>query len=251
MTTEQLHQARLEFTKDGFAVVRTFLGPEEIDEINREVERYVAKVIPTLPPEKAFYETKGDASTLKQLPRIDQHDEFFERYLRHPRLSELAAHLLGCPVVARDLQWFNKPPQIGKPTPAHQDGFYDKIEPVEMVNMWLALDPVDEGNGCVRYVAGSYKHGLLEHARSNTLGFSQGLVDYRPHEANEIAVRAAPGDLLVHHGLTIHRADGNTSDRQRRAIGSVYYAAHVKRDHAALDAYMQQLTRDMLREGKM
>ena len=89
------------FTRDGFAVVRKFLDRKEIDEINREVARYIADVIPTLPPGEAFYETKGDPSTLKQLPRINQHDEFFERYLRHPQLSELAVHLLGCPVVAR------------------------------------------------------------------------------------------------------------------------------------------------------
>ena len=240
------------FTRDGFAVVRKFLDRKEIDEINREVARYIADVIPTLTPGEAFYETKGDPSTLKQLPRIDQHDEFFERYLRHQRMNDMAVHLLGCAVVARDLQWFNKPPGSGKPTPAHQDGFYDKIEPIEMVNMWLALDPADEENGCVRYVVGSHKHGLREHARSNTLGFSQGLVDYQPdNEANEIAVCAAPGDLLIHHGLTIHRADGNASDRPRRAMGSVYYAAHVKKNHQAVDAYLQQLTDDMQRNGKI
>ena len=57
--------------------------------------------------------------------------------------------------------------------------------------------------------------------------------------------------MLVHHGLTIHRADGNTSNRHRRAMGSVYYAAHVKKNHAVADDYRRQLTREMLRDGKI
>jgi phytanoyl-CoA hydroxylase len=252
MKTEQLHQARLQFSKEGFTVIRGFLRREEVDEVIYEIERYVVNVIPTLPPEEAFYEIKGDPSTLKQLPRIDHHDEYFRRFHRHQRMCELAAHLLGCAVMPRDLQWFNKPPELGKPTPAHQDGFYDKIEPIEMVNMWLALDPVDERNGCVRYVAGSHKCGLREHGRTNTLGFSQGVVDYGPEDqANEVAVCAAPGDMLVHHGLTIHRADGNASNRHRRAMGCVYYAAHVKKNHAIADAYRDRLVSDLLRDDKI
>ena len=128
----------------------------------------------------------------------------------------------------------------------------DQIEPIEMVNLWLALDPVDEQNGCVRYVAGSHKRGLREHARSNTLGFSQGLVDYGPEdEANEVAISAEPGDIVVHHGLTIHRADGNASDRNRRAMASVFYAAHVKRSREAIEAYERELRRELLSKGQL
>jgi phytanoyl-CoA hydroxylase len=241
-----------EFQENGFAVVRDFLVADEVDEINREVSRYVSEVVPSLPPGLAFYEVKGDPSTLKQLPRISEHDEYFGRLFLHQRMSELAEALLGCSVKPRDMQWFNKPPGVGEPTPAHQDGFYDKIEPIKMVNLWLALDPVDEENGCVRYVVGSNRRGLRPHARTNTLGFSQGLVDYGPEdEGRESPVCASAGDMLVHHGLTIHRADGNPSDRNRRAIGSVYYAAHIRENAEATANYSRQLTDDLIRKGKL
>ena len=79
--------------------------------------------------------------------------------------------------------------------------------------MWLALDVVDEENGCVRYVRGSHRRGMRPHGRTGVLGFSQGITDYGQPEdlADEIAFPAQPGDLLVHHALTIHRADGNRS----------------------------------------
>lgn len=252
MTVEQLQDVQLQFKQDGYAVVRGFIDRAEIHRINGEIDRYVRDVIPRLPPEAAFYEIKDDPSTLKQLPRLNEYDEYFQGYHCHSRMSDLAGHVLGCAVVPRDCQWFNKPPEQGLATPAHQDGFYDKIEPIEMVNMWLALDPVDEQNGCVRYVAGSHKHGLREHVRTNTLGFSQGLVDFGPNDrAGEVAVCAAPGDILLHHGLTIHRADGNSGKRHRRAIGSVYYAAHVKRNDDLFHGYRHDLACDLIRKGRL
>lgn len=50
-----------------------------------------------------------------------------------------------------------KPPRIGKGTPPHQDGYYFMLEPNEAVTMWMALEDVNEENGCVRYVKESHK----------------------------------------------------------------------------------------------
>ena len=80
MNEEQLDQAKLQFEKDGYAVVRDFVSREEADQVNREIERYVAEVVPTLPPEEAFYESRDNPETLKQLPRISQHDEYFRNF---------------------------------------------------------------------------------------------------------------------------------------------------------------------------
>ena len=75
--------------------------------------------------------------------------------------------------------------------------------------MWMALETVDEENGCVRYVKGSHKLGMREHGRTQTLGFSQGITDFGTDEdlLHEVYFPTQAGDLLVHHSLTIHRAD--------------------------------------------
>ena len=31
---------------------------------------------------------------------------------------------------------------------------------MDVLTIWLALDPVDEQNGCLRYVAGSHRRGI-------------------------------------------------------------------------------------------
>ena len=119
--------------------------------------------------------------------------------------------------------------------------------------MWLALDEVDEENGCVRYVRGSNHLTMRSHSRTKTLGFSQGITDYGTDDlVNEIALVAKPGDLLVHLAMTIHRADGNQSEsRNRRAIGFIYYSHRAKIDTKAHAAYQKKLSEEMVEAKKI
>ena len=50
-----------------------------------------------------------------------------------------------------------------------------------------------------------------------------------------------PGDLTVHHCLTIHRATANRSPQPRRAMGGIYYSTRAKLDQKAQDAYLRNL----------
>ena len=50
--------------------------------------------------------------------------------------------------------------------------------------MWLALDPVDAKNGCLRYVDGSHTRGYRKHAKSQIQGFSQGINDFTTDDLN-------------------------------------------------------------------
>ena len=42
------------------------------------------------------------------------------------------------------------PPGVDHPTPPHQDNYYFNLKPLNVV-IWLALDDVDDENGCLRY----------------------------------------------------------------------------------------------------
>jgi phytanoyl-CoA hydroxylase len=185
---------------------------------------------------------------------MGQHDGWFREQFESGRPRQLAETLLGGPVVPKNLQYFNKPPGVGQPTPPHQDGYYFKIEPCEALTMWLALDPVDEENGCVRYLSGSHRRGMRPHGKTKTLGFSQGILDYPSEEdrAAERAEPAAPGDLLAHGALTIHRADGNHSKtRHRRALGFIYYSERAREDGTGHAAYQKALVKELKAAGKI
>ena len=157
-------------------------------------------------------------------------------------------------VIGKNMQYFNKPPGVGKATPAHQDGFYFMLQPCEALTLWLALDEVDEANGCVRYVRGSHTRGMREHGRTQTLGFSQGILDYpcKTDLAWETPVFATPGDVLAHQALTIHRAGANSSpNRSRRALGFIYYSERARQDEVAHAAYQAKLANEMKAADKI
>jgi phytanoyl-CoA hydroxylase len=241
-----LRKLKEKFDSDGYAVVPGFLSALDLDEVNNELDRYITYRLPELPRTDVYFENLGDPSTLKQMARIKQHDSFFASLILRSQWTEVAEALLADQAVPQELEWFNKPPRIGKPTPPHQDGYYFMLEPNEAATMWLALDPVDESNGCVRYIPGSHRKGLRPHGRTEVLGFSQGITDYGTADRNaEIPILAQPGDLLVHHALTIHRADGNPSPRHRRSLGLIYYAERARQDTEKLAAYQKQLNAEL------
>lgn len=240
------------FNCDGYVSVRAFYNVRELGEIEKVLKYFTTIRLPSLPPEHAYFEDINNPASLKQIQKLHEHESFFEK-LMHDRPLALAQELLGEPVIGKNLQYFNKPAGIGQATPAHQDGYYFMLEPCRALTMWLALDKVDEVNGCVRYVSGSHLEGLRPHSRTETLGFSQGISNYGDKDLkNERACIASPGDLLAHHALTIHRADSNQSDsRNRRALGFVFYGKSAKEDSIAHASYQRKLTQEMTAQGKI
>lgn len=248
--SDQLKQC---FDRDGYVVIPSFINPLQTERIQNRMDEYIREVVPYLPANQVFYEDKARPETLKQLQDLAMHDTFFGQLMFSDPLVQLAELLLNGPVQASNLQWFNKPAGVGKSTPPHQDGYYFMLDPNEAVTLWLALDDVDEENGCVRYLPGSHRTGMRDHARSGTLGFSQGITDYGDTDrATEVVIRAKPGDLLIHHSMTVHRADRNSSPmRSRKALGFVYYARHAKEDTERQAAYQKALGKELAEAGKI
>lgn len=226
------------YDREGFVVVRQFLAPSDFAELTRELGRFIREVVPTLPDKYAFYDDKSRPETLKQLQHMDV-EPFFREYRSHPAWRKLAKSLVGEDVEAMAPEWFNKPPKTSKQTPPHQDNYYFCLKPPHVITIWLALDDVDDGNGCLRYVRGSHLRPIRLHNRSNILGFSQGITDYGlADEALEERVHLQPGDIVAHHGNTIHRADANASPtRNRRAFAMVFKGVSCRRDEEAFSRY--------------
>ena len=249
-------QLKPEFDRDGFVVVRSFLSSDDFAELQDHLERYIRDVVPTAPDADAFYQEKGRPETLKQMQNMGG-DPYFAAYRTDPRWCALAEALLAEPVIAQEPEWFNKPPATVHPTPPHQDNYYFNLKPPNAISVWLALDPVDEENGCLRYVAGSHRDGLRPHEATSVLGFSQGVSDYgADDESREVVVELQPGDVAVHHSEIIHRADPNRSaTRSRRAFAIVFYGESCRLDEDGhrryLDSARQQHSSMGLQAGKI
>ena len=232
--------AKRTFDGDGFVVVPQFLAPHELLELNRQLDRYIQEVVPGLSDAHAFYHERGRPETLKQM-QFMQVDPFFHDYTSHAKWKTLAEMLVGEPALCESPEWFNKPAALEHPTPPHQDNYYFNLKPPNVVTIWLALDDVDDENGCLRYLPGSHHRGFRPHGRSNVLGFSQGITDFSAaDEAAERKIHLHPGDAVAHHGMTIHRAEPNrSSGRNRRAFAMVYKGVSCRRDEASFLRYQE------------
>jgi phytanoyl-CoA hydroxylase len=236
--------AKQVFDRDGFLVVQQFLTERELSELIAQLDRYIRAVVPELWDTHAFYHDRDRPETLKQMQFMDV-DLFFHTYTQHPKWKALAETLMGEPTACQSPQWFNKPAGICHPTPPHQDNYYFNLQPPNMVTIWLALDPVDDENGCLRYLPGSHRRGFRPHSRTDVLGFSQGITDFGVEdEATEKKIHLAPGDAVAHHAMTVHRAEPNGSAaRDRRAFAMVFRGKSCRGDEAGLDRYQEWVRR--------
>jgi phytanoyl-CoA hydroxylase len=230
------------YETQGFIVVRQLLSADEFAELQGELDRYLREVVPTLPETYAFYQDRTRPETLKQLHNMAV-DPYFAAYRQHARWNELATALLGEPAQALEPEWFGKPPRTPHPTPPHQDNHYFKLVPPSVLTIWMALEEIDEENGCLRYVTGSHREGMRPHSPTQVLGVSQGITDYGPADtAREVAIHLSPGDVVCHHGHTIHRAEPNNSaTRHRRAFAIVFQGESAQRDEIAFAEYQRTL----------
>lgn len=240
------------FDEQGYVAVKGFLDEQQIRCLQRETERFIKQVVPNIPAEQVYYEDKSDPSTLKQVQKVYEYDDYFAQLANSEAVVGLAEKLLGGPVKLKNMQYFNKVPKLGKGTPAHQDGYYFMIQPQQAVTMWLSLGYADAENGAVCYIPGSHHEGMRPHNVTKTLGFSQGISDWsKQDDGVEVQMTAEPGDILVHHSLTIHRANNNNSDRNRQSLGFIFYRKDVVEDKFAHEAYKQKLNERLESEGKI
>lgn len=131
---------------------------------------------------------------------------------------------------------FVKAPHTRQKTAFHQDLSYFQIQGDQCVIAWIPLDAATLENGVTRYVRGSHKWGKTYAPNmfvSQTLFPNVEDPKCPDIEADEdkydiIHFDVEPGDVIIHHVLTIHGAGGNRTDNPRRAISFRYTGDDVR-----------------------
>ena len=87
----------------------------------------------------------------------------FHDVLWNPRFLVAASQLLGnVPVRFWHDQLFWKPAKKGGVVAWHQDySYWTRTKPVAHLTCWCGLDDATKENGCLQYIAGSHRWGLL------------------------------------------------------------------------------------------
>lgn len=260
------------YHKEGYLIVRGLLSKDDIAELfelaedsrlNRLQPDKTADAGSTDPLKEEF----AKATRIHMLSRVNV---AAERGMLHPRILDVTEALIGPDVYALQSMLFLNPPGKGGQG-WHQDSCYIKTHPDTLIGAWIALEEVDEENGCLWVVPGSNHEPVyppdgigggnvhavdafedlnsvqnVSHIDDNVNTLSKVVAGYPP----PIPVILRPGDVLFFHSHLFHRSFPNrTSDRYRRSYVCHYCNARswVPWDHDGFEGnsgnYRQILAR--------
>ena len=148
--------------------------------------------------------------------------EAFHDAIWNPAFRMVASQLLGNRGVRfwHD-QLFCKPAHHGGVVAWHQDySYWTRTVNMQHLTCWCGLDDATEENGCLQYVPGSHRWGLLE--KPTLAGEMDGLVAMLSEEQKAqftpVAIPLKAGYAAFHHPLLVHGSYANYSPRSRKAF---------------------------------
>ena len=145
----------------------------------------------------------------------------FHDVLWNPAFVMAASQLLGGSVRFWHDQLFCKPARHGGVVAWHQDySYWTRTKPMAHLTCWTGLDAADTQNGCMYYVPGSHRWGLLD--KPALAGDMDGIMRYlsedQKREFKPVAIELKAGYSAFHHPLLLHGSYANRTDRSRRAF---------------------------------
>ena len=148
-----------EYNKLGYTIYKEYISNKRIDEINKEID-YLEN---TLPISNDVFDEDGTGK-IKQIQYLHLKNKICNDLLND--MKKIAEKLIGHDNFSvLNMQLFEKHPEISKPTRAHQDNAYFKLIPTTALTIWIALDDIDEDNGCLYYAPKSHKRPTHKHSR--------------------------------------------------------------------------------------
>jgi ectoine hydroxylase-related dioxygenase (phytanoyl-CoA dioxygenase family) len=220
ISKEQVHF----YEENGYIQLLDVLTPQELEQVRAALDEVMAL---QLDQQHDLSRGRPDYERIfVQKVNLWQVHPAMRQYVFNPKLAEIARRLARAP---RIRLWHDhalvKMPGDSKPSAWHQDLPYWPMQESGALSCWMALDDVNEANGCMAFVPGSHKFGRLEPIR---LTDPQDLFSLVPAEAQagrELKGVFQPmpaGSCTFHNGLTFHYAGPNTTDRPRRAMITIY-----------------------------
>ncbi len=215
------------FHKDGYIIVRNLIAPAEITELRAETDRlYALGSIPGCFKAVPLAEAKAQGDILLAYPRMmhpHRVSDVAMRYMLHPAYADILRALLGEDAIAAQSMYYWKPP-TGRGQAFHQDNFYLKVHPGTCIASWLAMDEIDEENGCLFVAPGSHLLDVFCPEEADlTVSFSKQFVPV-PEGLEKVPVHMAPGDVLFFGGNLIHGSNPNRSANRFRRSYICHYA---------------------------
>ena len=222
-TTSSLVSAELleQYERDGFVVVPDLLSPEEVAEYGTRVTNAVG--LRTEGDDRPLAERSPYQQSFLQCMNLWEDFPDVRSLTFHPKLAQVAAELMHVDAVRvwHDQALYKK--AGGRATDAHQDHPYWPIKETNSITAWIPFEGSTLESGALGYVPGSHRIGVRKFVNIFT-GDPNDILDDPEIAGKEPRFLEVPaGSVAYHHGLTVHLAKPNVSDRDRAVHTIIYF----------------------------
>ncbi len=223
LTPEQVEQ----FHRDGFLIVREAIPADVIAQLQRTTDILIDRTRNMTESDEYFDLEPNHTAAEPRLRRISHpvtlDDVYWQTATSDAVLPNVAA-LLGRNVKFHHSKLNTKVGGGGTQIGWHQDFAFFPHTNYGLLACGIAIDPSTLRNGCLMVVPGSHHGPLLSHRRDD--GEFVGVITdaAQVDEAKAVPVELQPGDMSIHHAMTIHGSARNDSTDPRRLLIFQYAA---------------------------
>jgi len=228
------HRPRLDadrlarYEADGYLSLPGILEPALVDSLRAAIDRLWDESRRLTEKTRHFDLAEGHSPERPRLRRLSSPTELDEAFFEiafESVLGDIAADCVGGPVKFYHSKVNFKLPAGGAEIGWHQDWPVFPHTNSKMVALSVPLNASRRGNGCLKTIPGSHRWGPLSHWDGDRYALNCNAALKPEDVAGSTFNEAEPGDLLAHHGLSVHGSEANLSEEIRTTYIVQYVAA--------------------------
>lgn len=225
------------FRREGYLLVREpVLPPAEFEALRAHFEQKLARLPADVRPETMDVPHFSDPSLFRWLLADD--------------VLDLVEPLIGPDIALFASHFICKPRGNGKRVPWHEDSAYWKtmLDPLEVVTVWLAIDPSSMANGCMCVMPGTHasgKKGFSDYDPVDpaTNVFNIEITPSQRDDTRAVACELEPNQASLHDARLIHGSQANTSAIRRCGYTMRYMPTRARLSNNARKVHQVYLAR--------
>ena len=219
------------YAEHGYLVARHAFACTEVEPLRAEVTRICRGELGDLEGLEPVSERDADEAVMSRYIAchvVHKISPRFRRLLHDERIVNVARQLIGPNVKCVHSVLFVKSP--GEPGNAwHQDEFFIPSRDRSITTVWIALDDATVENGCLHFIPGSHRAGVLYPMRRHhnpDLDRAEEAYGFPYPPEGSVAVELDAGSVVFFNGYLLHGSYPNRSESSfRRSVQFVYMSA--------------------------
>lgn len=207
-----------QYNSEGFTVVDEILTDGETAEMGAFIDTFIAEQV-----------AAGRRPEHLDKPHVWNYR--IRTMCEHPKILDAVEQFIGPNIVLFSTHIISKAKGDGLEVPWHQDGNYWPLDPMNVITLWLAIDPSTPENGCMKVIPNTNERGPIDHLQAEnpeTKVLHEALPPDLIDESKAVDCVLQRGGASFHAPYTFHGSRPNTSDKRRCGFTMRFMPAETK-----------------------